>query len=400
MINVVIVDDEDDILEGLATIIDWEGYGFKIAGLARNGMEALGICGMSNPGLLLTDIKMPEMDGLELIKNLRDKHPDIKVVILSGYNDFEYAKKAIKYGVDSYLLKPVDTEELYNELMQAKERILNDQKLKNEKAASRKILQNHLLRSLIFEDAPVGDICGMFTKYDIYSGNMSFCILVAGTSGTDRIFLDKTANMQYADLLRRFIDESFSATLDVCVFEDGEDRFVAVLADKGLGMDKVVLDGLASNIETKGIHGTDAYSIACCGEIVYDPLSIRKSYATAIASYKQRCEYREGRTCCNVQDIVKYVHVHYNEELNLKKVADMFFVNPAYLGQLFKKRTGDHFIDYVNKVRIECAKKLMDENIHSIKKVSEKVGYRSLDYFYRNFKKIVGVNPGEYKRYP
>lgn len=108
----MIVDDEPLIRRGLRETIEWDNLGLEVAGEACNGIEALDIIEKINPQIIITDVKMPIMDGIELIKKINELNIKVKVIILSGYNEYEYLKEAIKYNVESYLLKPIDQNEL------------------------------------------------------------------------------------------------------------------------------------------------------------------------------------------------------------------------------------------------------------------------------------------------
>ncbi|CAH1222083.1 Protein-glutamate methylesterase/protein-glutamine glutaminase [Paenibacillus auburnensis] len=118
MIKVLIVDDEPKLREGLRTLIPWEEEGYTVVATAANGFEALEKFHTFAPGLVVADIRMPGMDGLELITELRKQNANCHVLILSGYADFEYAKRAISCHIDGYLLKPVDEEELISYLQE------------------------------------------------------------------------------------------------------------------------------------------------------------------------------------------------------------------------------------------------------------------------------------------
>uniref|UniRef100_A0A7C3RHW8 Response regulator n=1 Tax=Dictyoglomus thermophilum TaxID=14 RepID=A0A7C3RHW8_DICTH len=129
MYKVLIVDDEPIIRSGLKKVINWENHGLRIVGDADNGEEALDKIIRLNPDLCIVDIKMPKMDGLELIKKVKEIGMRIKFIILTGYPEFEYAKKAIDLGVESYLLKPIDPEILKEKVMQIVEQIKSDKLL-------------------------------------------------------------------------------------------------------------------------------------------------------------------------------------------------------------------------------------------------------------------------------
>ncbi|SEM46515.1 two-component system, response regulator YesN [Paenibacillus sp. cl141a] len=130
MMKVLIVDDEPKLREGLKSIVPWTELGYRVVDTAANGNEALEKHGKYDPDLMLIDIRMPGMDGLQLIEAIRNLDSEIHLLILSGYADFDYAKRAISHRVDGYLLKPVDEDELSKYLLQIKEAIVQEQERK------------------------------------------------------------------------------------------------------------------------------------------------------------------------------------------------------------------------------------------------------------------------------
>ena len=127
MLKTFLVEDEVVIREMIKKMIPWEQYGFELAGEASDGEMALPLILKSKPDLLITDIKMPFMDGLSLSRIVREEFPKTKILIISGYDDFEYARQAIEVGVDQYLLKPVTRMKLKNVLLELKDKIEQDQ---------------------------------------------------------------------------------------------------------------------------------------------------------------------------------------------------------------------------------------------------------------------------------
>lgn len=112
MWKVIIADDEKLICRLIEALVDWDALGMEIVGKAENGLEALDMVRDLRPHLLITDIRMPGCDGLDLIRQARELSPEIEIVIISGYAHFEYAQTAIAYGVGNYILKPVNQAEL------------------------------------------------------------------------------------------------------------------------------------------------------------------------------------------------------------------------------------------------------------------------------------------------
>lgn len=150
VLKVMLVDDEPWVLEGLRTMVNWEKFGFAVCGEALNGPEALRRIPELKPDLVLTDIHMPVIDGLELIEKVNEamEHPP-RFVILSGYDDFRYARAALRQRVDQYLLKPVDDEEMETLLTRLGSSIRNEIASRGEKKRKQSLLIHHLLTQYI-----------------------------------------------------------------------------------------------------------------------------------------------------------------------------------------------------------------------------------------------------------
>lgn len=170
MYSVFAVDDEPIVLEGIRSKIDWEGSGFTFAGEATDGEIALSMIQELKPDILITDIKMPFMDGLELSAAIKRTQPWIKIIILSGHDEFDYAKKAISIGIEDYLLKPFTPDELLESLNKTAERINTERKqlsdisrLREELKSSETLKKKEFLNNLVHGSADmtrVVDICG------------------------------------------------------------------------------------------------------------------------------------------------------------------------------------------------------------------------------------------------
>ena len=108
MHTLLIVDDEEIEREGMAQFIPWDTYGMKVVGTARNGAEGLEKIAKDKPDLAIVDIKMPVMNGIEMIRKAKEQYPDMTFVVLSGYGDYEFTSQAMELGVRHYILKPCD----------------------------------------------------------------------------------------------------------------------------------------------------------------------------------------------------------------------------------------------------------------------------------------------------
>ncbi|UQZ33384.1 DNA-binding response regulator [Paenibacillus sp. PK3_47] len=176
MIKVVIVDDEPKLRQGLQTLIPWESLGFTVIAAAGNGRDALKIIGEEAPELVIADIRMPVMDGLQLIQQLRSAGHRMHCIILSGYADFEYAKQAIKYGVEGYLVKPVNVTEMSATLKQVRMRIEEEHQRRDrdmEGGTDREVYLHRLLAPREMPEDPavlrskLGDAELLWSHYEI-----------------------------------------------------------------------------------------------------------------------------------------------------------------------------------------------------------------------------------------
>lgn len=160
--KLIIVDDEEEIRLGVIKKINWEDHGFVVVGDAENGQEALELTEKLHPDVIMTDIKMPFMDGLELGKRIADIMPSTKIIIFSGSDDLEYAHQAIKINVAEYVLKPINSLELIDVLKRLKETL--DKEYNNK--SNVEILEKHYLESIpvIREQLLVGALEGRITK--------------------------------------------------------------------------------------------------------------------------------------------------------------------------------------------------------------------------------------------
>ncbi len=149
MLKVLIVDDEPYVREGLKYIIDWQENGFEVCGEAPNGDEGYDRILELKPDVILLDIQMPGKEGLDILKDIRNKNCNGKFIIISGYSNFDYAKKAIKYGVKDYLLKPIDEDELLEIVLKLKKEIEEEKKSESYLEKNKIALRQYLLGQLI-----------------------------------------------------------------------------------------------------------------------------------------------------------------------------------------------------------------------------------------------------------
>lgn len=157
--RIILVDDEEEVRKGIIRKIDWETLGFQVVGDAENGEEALEMIEQLEPDMVMTDIRMPYMDGLTLSAKIRQKYPSIKILIFSGFDDFEYAQQAIKLNVTEYILKPVNVEELTEILNRVHENLDEEIEQRRDVRRLRESYQRSLpiIRELFLNDLVKGN---------------------------------------------------------------------------------------------------------------------------------------------------------------------------------------------------------------------------------------------------
>ena len=132
--TILLVDDEEEVIQAIIRKINWEELGFSVVGYADNGIKALEMIEESQPDVVMTDIKMPYMDGMELCSHIRREYPAMKIVLFTGFDEFEYAKEAVHLEVEEYILKPVNSVELINIFTKLKIKL--DQEISERKAGT------------------------------------------------------------------------------------------------------------------------------------------------------------------------------------------------------------------------------------------------------------------------
>lgn len=514
MYKVIVVDDEPFIRLGLRTIVDWESLGFLVVGDASNGREAVDRHRVLSPDLIVIDIRMPGMDGLQAIREIRKTDGDCQFLILSGYADFDYAKQAIEMNVSGYVLKPIDEEKLEEELLRIRsglDRLSDRGKLPGLRADA---LREELILKLIAADpADAPELKSALKPLISFAGKCMQILLVEAEDGSD-------AGPGHSESAKmRWLEAAKAEGLGYG-FQTGP--YVGFLL-------KDVMIRPAAKYEWLGLLqdacGTKLGFTAAVGRIVYDLADIRQSYEGALGLLKNRfllaggqihmekeadlsqsisvpnkdtppdleelalklfymldLGRREGvaealeetgralaaydssetaiksglaqvlsvalnklavlRQSVNIQEyapllaglylhshydammgdiasklaelagrlgtdgnlpvvkqVMDFVQRHYQENLKLETLAEMFNYHRGYLGKMFKQHTGDSFNTFLDKVRIQQAIRLLGEGL-KVHQVSERVGYSTVDYFHSKFKKYVGVSPSSFKGAP
>lgn len=344
MYHILIVDDEDMIKRSLRKIIETDFTGLNIAGEAVNGSEALQLTEKIRPDLIITDIKMPIMDGLELVEKVKAAYSRIEIILVTGYDDFAYARKALQYGAIDYLLKPIKRTEVRKALGNALHKI----KSREEKNKLVWEWANRLQHSVL----KLADALWRLDDEEIR---------------TITLQLDDSCGL----LKEQIAAQEIYAYLT--------DQLVHLVSSQ-LGQDVKKTDRSA---ETAASDRTDEEGFA---ELV--------RHLTGLIRVKRNW----GRSK-HVAKAIRYAEENYHKEFfSLQSVADELGVSLSYLSRSFKEEMGISFIDFLTEFRMNHAKLLLGDPDAKVSEVAYRLGYQEYTHFSRMFKKHVGMSPAEYKQ--
>lgn len=376
MLKVVLADDEPYIVQGISMIIDWAKEGFEIVGEASNGVDALELIKKYDPDLVIADIMMPQMTGLELLEKVRTENiSGADFVILSGYSEFDYAKTAMKFGSLDYLLKPLDKDELLGILEKVRE---------SERSKTAMGIKDN-------------------SATEAWSTMVSSFVMnfESQEDGSDEMLTSKVLDRKIIDSLIHAVETNRKEDITVLTskvyseMEKLENRFVT------MGTNYLIygLIHLAADVEA------DINQQEILKNIAYSAFENTNSQNALMNLNNMLIEYSEylvqlrGNQSQNVLSSVEAdIRISYKENLTLKDFGKKYFVNSAYLGQMFKKQYGESFKDYLNNIRVDKAKELLLNSDMKVNEIASEVGYNDVDYFINRFIARIGCTPARFRK--
>lgn len=534
MIKVLIADDEEKVCLLIKKLINWEYLDMQSIAIAHNGIEALSLIEQYRPDIVITDIQMPGCDGLEMIEKAKQLNEEVKFIIISGYRHFEYAQKALKYGVCDYLLKPIKKEELNSTLLKMK----NTYDAQKEKSISQEQIMFHLeqgiqkIRSGIFTEyifKLTGDMLKLPMKtlneqYHFQFQEGCYQVIIVKLDGNGYItqestlfIKDKVTNVmtdnfkkvcyelevfiedgfiycllnysheQKTDIRKRLRNALNDLLLQKSMFEhlcvtlgvgnitsdikqlrkslesarwaceqrlilgtekiiDQEEKIIANLAEDPMFIEcnrdmEMIFDRMdlhkvkpalhilkESLLGMKGISGHEILQMTkeICNLYLFalrknnmvptDDDHFLERYSRSADDYSGvdrlfRClentiaesmekilTEKEQEDTRPIRISKKYIQEHYMNSITLEEVSGIAGFNPTYFSSIFKKETGDTFLEYLTRIRMEKAKELLKSTRDNVASICEQVGYQDIKSFNRVFIKHTGLKPNQYRK--
>ena len=189
--TLLLVDDEEEVIQIIIKKMDWEALGFSVVGHASNGVKALEMVEEYQPDVVMTDIKMPYMDGIELTRQIKERYPEIKILVFTGFDEFEYARESVHMGVEEYILKPINSMELsevFTKLRAKLEQEIREKRnvetLQQYYMESLPLLQANFYSTLIEGKITKEDLEKYLINYQISLTGPFYCCLVIHTSSS------------------------------------------------------------------------------------------------------------------------------------------------------------------------------------------------------------------------
>ncbi|MBD3920002.1 response regulator [Paenibacillus sp. PR3] len=529
MYRLLIVDDEERARTGIRMLIDWAAHGIEIVGEARDGAEALEIMEGTGVDILLTDIRMPVMDGLELIEQVSKLYPAAKCIIMSGYDEFAYAQKAMAAGAVDYLLKPSRRQEILDLVVKitndiAKRRQENE-KLEGLRSGFREsfpFLKEYALNRLVMsENPPLERLMSNLKLSDITFPLPFFGVLVVKIDNL-HLVQQKYGSVDielYKYALKNIAEETFIPICHSAAFEDNDDivllmnadewldtklivpyaeatqhnamRFLPFTVSIGIGSfdqsirhfrvsfleaqkalnarfyegdskitdyleaaeeedftqtsyplenERAVLQAIGKGDETAIRGSLQDFLASLKPESSSKESVINSIYALYFALYRDciernvnvnevfgsgldeipRMMARSGlehimttltETALTIADqlstrkngnklfesILAYVQEHFRLDISRESVAREVYVTPGYISYLFKQQLQTSFIEYLHRIRIEYASRLLRDPSLRISDIAHESGYQDEKYFFQVFKKYSGMTPTQYR---
>lgn len=236
MLKVLFADDEPLMLEGLRYLVDWDQLGFEVCGEAMDGEDALQLIHRTRPDLVITDVRMPVINGLELIESLYESDFQVKFIIFSGYADFEYAMKALKYGVSNYLTKPLDENELEQAVQAVASQIRTERELLERREAVSALMETETVSSLLMRENTPEEVKAGLSALDIHPGSRICCVLVNGVSlGEPHLRGSRLLKVDDDSPVKHVTAYSFAASIDKL-------GYLLISPQEGPGLNRAVIE--------------------------------------------------------------------------------------------------------------------------------------------------------------
>ena len=434
MLKIFLVEDESIMREGLRDNMPWQQFGYEFVGEAADGETALPLIRKTRPDVLLTDIKMPFMDGLSLSRIVTKEFPNMKIIILSGYDDFEYARQAIQIGVEQYILKPVTRETLKKVLSEVKEKIdsekekkINMERIQSEMREYELMSRRNFFEKLFGGRLSVQEIYTEMEKLSIRLDGPCFSLIMVSAQKKNKTVGGRTLDSQkfircQDEMMHYFLRFPeyliFNWNMNTCgILIKGEADMMESYTRRALQNITRIYSQIEDEYDWYAAKSEPVARLSLlseCYEEVNHQLSLRylawrnaeevsvgvdtDPIAEMVETLPVGEDFGEDKTNVMLKKVLEYIEERYTDEsFSLNDAAKAANVSPNYFSAVFSQEMDMTFIEYVTKKRMDKAKRLLRQSKMSTADVATQVGYKDSHYFSFVFKKTQGCTPREYR---
>ncbi|MBB6284168.1 response regulator transcription factor [Geobacillus subterraneus] len=393
MWKVLIADDEMIIREGIRESINWEQFNMEVIAEAEDGEEALELAIKHEVNVLFVDLSMPIMDGLTLMRHVRERLPHCRMIVITGHDEFSYAQEALRLQADDYLLKPTDPKQLSEVVAKLKEKLERE----HWERGYVELLTSQVQKNVRLLRQQLGTewVAGRLMEEEIMRqlpllGLPSFCpvqvVVIQWFSFKNQPIMSHRDRHILLFAIENVVSELL-ANHETVVFRDPDGFVVAMIWTP---ISKEQRREIETALKKYLYIGASAYMESVEGGI-----------AGVISAY-EKCKRQmaeENRLSPVVRRAKQYIQTHFNQpELTLESVAQFLNVSPIYLSRMIKQEMGISFVHLLTKIRMTKAVELLVSTELSIHEIAEQVGYDTQHYFSTAFKKVMGVSPNQYRK--
>lgn len=367
MYKIVIADDDEILLQGLTTVFNWENIGIEVCASVTDGDQALEAVKKYHPDILLTDIKMTNMDGLTLATQIKEEQIEVTVVIMSAYNEFSFAQQALRLAVTDYLVKPIDLEVLEKLMRQIVEKktigVHRDAKVQriveenyidsDEKIYTSSHTLNKGMIEYIAKLVLCGNIAALPEYLEMFKKNLYH------TGNTSKLMFSFAMSIFFVDLNRISTEIKLDA---IEIFDDYSEQYKVII-------EKPTLEDAICQFEEMVIK-----------------------FAEKIADRDIITNSQLMKRAC------KYIEEKYREpEFRVTDVAEYVGLSPNYFSAIFKECMGKTYTEYLVEIRMKLAQELIVNTDYKTSEIAAMTGYDNATYFCTSFKKFVGITVSRYR---
>lgn len=401
--KILIAEDEVLVRCGLKSMVNWEKLGIDVIGDASNGKEALEIYQREKPDIIMTDIKMPIMDGMELVEKIREEDQKTKIVLLTCYEEFSYLLTAMKLGVSDYILKlkmkPDEIEKTIEKVCKELDREnMNSEDYQQALPDKSDLFGQYVFYRQISEEIFREQIDKIGFQVSEKSYRICQMQIMNYRDVCDRMKDEQGALIQF--LIFNMVNEILGKYQNGELIKETEKKYLLLIEENEKGEQKSDTKNILREI-------TRVLNEYIKAEITWKISSEGHSWGKLPDLY-QECKEEKPKTDENgnaekqisieIYKAKEYIDKHLSEKLTLNQVAEMVSLSPNYFSSMWKKEMNIGFVDYITEQRVEKAKELFATTDLRTHEVAELTGFGDDSYFSKIFRKVAGKNPSSFRK--